>query len=364
MGLGSAFVCPLDAHAWYKHVHLMPWAFAALPAELRDRLAMEKHKAPCPPEDERRYAELAKKLELNPVLPKPLPPTAAEHCVKGTQVSLAEIVTGPFVDDPDAGMDKDLPDHLDPNGDRKWMGGITGTGSQGFRHQFFGGVKLSAPLSSLQYPFRPLGVARERAQAVAEEAKRMIQAGDAVWGTRVLMWALHYIQDLAQPFHADQIPSFRMLPWGKLFSWPPGEAWRSLVDGSTHSITNYHWAYEGYVLTRLEEGKDSPFADCLAKPGIERQIEAVAPFDIADQVAEASTRIAPEVGGGNVTFFGAHLKNEETNLPKFIGTPDYKSIAIRPELARERRALEDPTCVALMHASWGTRRLVEWAFSR
>jgi hypothetical protein len=341
----------------------MPWATAALPSQLRDRLASAKYPAPCPPEDERRYQELAKKLELNPVLPAKLPPTAAEHCVKGTQVSLLEIMHGPFVDDPDAGLDKELPEHLDPHGDRKWMGGESGTGSQGFRHQYFSGWKLPAPLDSIQFPFRELGQARERALVIGTEAKRMIQAGDAVWGTRVLMWALHYIQDLSQPFHADQIPSFKMLPWGRLFTWPPQAGWKALVEGTTHSITNYHWAYEGYVLQRLEQGKDSPFVDCLAKPDLEKQIKSGSPFDVAARVAIASEGISSIVGASNVRFFGKQLKTPEVDLSKFVGTPDYASMAMRPELSRERQALEVLTCQALMHASWGTRRLIEWAFA-
>jgi hypothetical protein len=354
---------PRDAHAWYKHIHLMPWAFASLPAELRERLSKAEHKAPCPPEDERRYPELAERLQLNPKLPEKLPPTAATHCVKGTPVSLAEIIVGPFVDDPDAGMDKDLPESLDPTGDRKWMGGTQGTGSQGHRHQFFPGWKPSRPVDSFQYPLRAMGIARERALAVATEGKRMIQAGDAVWGTRVLMWSLHYIQDLAQPFHADQIPSLRMLPLSKLFQWPPQAGWKALVDGTTHAITNYHWAYEGYVLKRLEEGKDSPFADCLSKPGVENQLASGNPFEIADQMAEISARLAPEVGAGNVVFFGEKLKTDEVVMPKFVGTPDYQNLSVRPDWARERHALEYPTCLALAHASWGTRRLLEWAFA-
>jgi hypothetical protein len=132
-----------------------------------------------------------------------------------------------------------------------------------------------------------------------------------------------------------------------------------------HALTNYHWAYEGYVLNRLELGRAGPFTHCLLNPRESNPFELKAgarPFEIADAMARVSMKLAWDVGRGNYKFFGAHLKQWEVSLPKNQRVPKYAEIAVDPNLANERKFLEDATCAALSNASWASHRLIEWVF--
>ncbi len=151
----------------------------------------------------------------------------------------------PSIDEPDFGMDQDLPDSADPKGDRAWMGGKTGPTSQGFRHMFFQGIEWMSPLRTLQIPFHGIGQSPERILKFHAVSQKFLQEKNLYWALRTLLWELHFIQDLHQPFHAMQVPYIRMLPWKELF--------HKFTARSTQVIGNYHYAYEGLVSESLDE---------------------------------------------------------------------------------------------------------------
>ncbi len=364
------------AHAWEHHATLSPWILKSLPPEVAAQLGVTGP-APCPTDDQAHYDKLTHDLALKPGLViTPTHPASASSCgpfgaLNGSrpQISAQLVLSGPFVDDPDNGMDRDLPDSADPRGERALMGGSQGPTSQGFRHMYFGGWKWEHPIVTFQVPFHAVGQAPERAQLVAETARALIRSGDVVWGSRVLAWALHYIQDLSQPFHSVQVPDLSMVPWFALMEWPPGKAFGALVKETTRTIGNYHWAFEGYTELRIQEDTTNPYLECLDKPKdyaklrIDRS-ETPEPKTLALAVAEGSVAIAPEVGEATVDFFGSHLKSREYDLANERGKINYADMAVRPDKVRERHRLHEVTCRALANGILASQKLIEWAFRK
>jgi hypothetical protein len=302
------------------------------------------------------YPELAHSLELNPEA------KISNEPFCGKLKTNRELLESHFIDEPDDGIDQDLPDSTDPDHQRRWMGGGVGPTSQGFRHMYFGGFQLSKPLATFQIPLSAAGQAPFRAELFGEEAKARLNSDKSLthpeWGVRLLAWSMHYIQDLAQPFHAAQLPSLRMLPLSSLA--------QHFIGDTTRVITNYHWAFETYVQLRLEK-KAPEFTHCLENPettttGAKLALPARAnPEQIAREVARASIELAPEVGAACIDFFGTHLKDEDVVISKGKGVPDYEKLAVDPEKAEARARLEKVTCHALANAALGSRALMNWA---
>lgn len=350
------------AHAWHRHEVLMPWVVSGLSAELRDQMTA-KTQPPCGSADQKTFEELKSELVLQKA--STVGATATEACARGQKISLNDVLLMGFVDDPDEGMDQNLPDSADPKNERKYMGGAQGQTSQGFRHMFFGGWKPRQPVATFQVPFQSMGQAPERAQLIATKGRELLQSGQSVWGMRLIAWAMHYLQDLAQPFHTAQIPNLRMVPWSALFQWPPSQGFSSLVAETTRTISNYHWAYEGYVYEQMQLGEKSPFADCLLQAERHSTLQfdpkVETPRDLALKVSRNSVRLGPNLGSALMGFFGTELKKPEYNLPANKGSVDAAALAARPDLEDARKRLEQVTCSALANGAVASRKLIEWA---
>jgi hypothetical protein len=359
---------PAPAKGWDIHRSLMPEILQGAPARIQEAIKKEVP-TPCENEDRLVFEKLIFQLQLNPK--SHIPPTFSGNCSSKTKVFIKTLLLGSSVDDPDQGMDRDLSSStldmkLDPNGDRQWMGGTPGPSSQGFRHMYFGGWKINHPMITFQIPTRPLGQAPERAQIMAQMAKHLIKEGQVAWGIRTTAWALHYLQDLAQPFHSAQLISLKMVPWSTLLSWPPQEGFKQLVKETTRIITNYHWAYEGYVLDRLSQGENSPFKECLSKPenyskiNFNHKTQTIS--ELAHITAQASIQIASQLGSSEYDFFGSQLAEPNVSLTLNPHLLDYSAYATRPDLQKTRETLHHVTCQALANAALASQKLLEWVF--
>lgn len=72
------------------------------------------------------------------------------------------------------------------------------------------------------------------------------------WGWRFLGWALHYVQDLSQPYHSTLIPgvsTFKLL----LAEGINLIGFNSMSDNLKHLLVNRHLAFENYVRFNLSE---------------------------------------------------------------------------------------------------------------
>lgn len=353
-----------QALAWDIHRTLMPSILEAASPALKDAL-LKTYPTPCEMEDRDILKILISTFQLNPATQVPLSilSSPTKTCGATAPMSAQEILLASAVDDPDQGMDRDLPAEYDPSGDRTWMGGLTGPSSQGYRHMYFAGWKSAQPLTTFQIPPRALGQAPMRTALIANKSRELVRAGGGAWSIRTLGWALHYTQDLAQPFHAAQVIQMKMIPWFDLLSWPPSQAFNSFKQETIRTVSNYHWALEGYVRTRLYEGANSPFVDCLKNPKQYSNLvldQAKSPREIAEAVAKASVELVPEFGMAEMDFFSMKLMQKSYNLSSFIGEMDYAEYATRPDLTEKRAALHKVVCRALANASIASLRLMEW----
>ena len=145
----------------------------------------------------------------------------------GGKISAKQILSD-FSDEPDWEIDQNL--------ELSWMQAFHG-GSQGYRHMYYPAGTFHAPMG-----FYAQGTTPERTQHFYNMAKMAFNNSDPYWGFRFLARALHYVQDMSQPYHT------RQLYWKFI----------SLKDpyyGTVQIIKNYHFAYESYVanLFRLEQ---------------------------------------------------------------------------------------------------------------
>lgn len=142
----------------------------------------------------------------------------------GEKISAAQIIKD-FSDEPDWGMDQ----KLDLGLDQKFMGG-----SQGYRHMYYPAYSWHLPK-----PFIAQGKAPQRATRFYQLAGQAFEKGNYYWGFRHLARTIHYIQDMAQPYHTTQTA------WAFFHLF-------SLLDGTTETTKNYHFAYESLVARVLE----------------------------------------------------------------------------------------------------------------
>ena len=366
-----------QAFAWNNHKGLTTLIFESVtngetPTTRRIKKKVFLNlKSPCPEDDSKFFSELVPELQLQKntlVLP-----TNAEACARKSTVTFKDIITSFVVDEPDSGIDDDLDESFDPNNQRKFMGGSKGATSRGFRHMYFEGWKIRRPISTFQIPLGQTGEAPNRVELLAKAGKDLLWKSKAhtdwktAWGVRLLGWSIHYVQDLAQPFHSDQVPSLKMVPWYSIVKWPPSKGFEKLVKRTTQSLANYHWAVEEYMDFRIrDEKRIFPLKDCLLNPEKTatlhfEKLENLEPKEIALTVAAESSRLSASFGKATFNFFGSHLRNSEYDLPKKIGQPNYAELALRPDLSEARTEFEKLNCTALSNAAIATIALINWA---
>ena len=136
----------------------------------------------------------------------------------------------------------DEPDwDLDTNLKLNKIQALTG-GSQGYRHMYF----------SVFAGLLKAGKAPQRANHFFEMAKIAFKKGDEYWGFRFSARALHYLEDVSQPYHTYPAP-LNVL-FSKYFN----------VKKLTILVTNAHYGYEdfnGYLF----ENKKNEFYSLLPK---------------------------------------------------------------------------------------------------
>jgi hypothetical protein len=345
-----------DARAWYDHTVVMDQVLKRLEAEFPTPGEKATWTNPLPLEaiaPETRYYEIASLLLLQG--------KAARDLRSANAHSLHDLLKL-GAEDPDHGIDADLPDSADPSDDRKYMGGTRGASSQGFRHMYWAGWNSKHPIATLQWPTRALGQSPDRIDLLANEARDRIRKGDLAWGGRILGWTIHYLQDLTQPFHTVQVPTLAMVPWRALFTWPPTDAIDSLSRESMRVITNYHWAYEGYIRHALLAGDANPFKECFEKSGGTLLVNS--PRELALEIANRSVNRATETGDALVAFVGTHLREPAVSVPLNPGQVDVEDLLKNPIRSAARERLNAVTCESLRLSTDATIWITRWAFGR
>jgi hypothetical protein len=356
----------------------MPSILAALPDDLK--ASLQKPFDPACADDTAQYAKLVPRFKLNPKYV--VPPTAPESCARRERATGWQILGGPLADEPDQGIDDNLADfyplsEIDPKNDRSYTGGNSKGPTKGIRHLYFAGLEWSHAIRSFQFPFRALGQNPERILLYAEEARSLLKDPNNPWGYRILLWAVHYLQDLNQPFHSTQVPSLSFVIWSNLFQWPASRAFHTFISEGGRTLYNYHTAYESFASAEVLAGHSGALSPCLensqARSSFSKYSPEITPArlsayksplflgDLASVVLVSSRNLAPEVGRTVYDYFGPALKEKGVDLPHGKGTIDYQKWAAMPELENQRKNLEDVTCTAIANTVYSSKLLIEWA---
>jgi hypothetical protein len=253
----------------------------------------------------------------------------------GRRISALSVLSV-YSDEPDWGMDQRLFDADQHPGlwrsEYAMMGGKEGLPSQSFRHMYWGGWRPSAPLASFKIPrvLAPMGEAPARAAVFLELARKMKARGQRYWELRFAANALHYLQDLTQPFHASQTPSKRVFLMPLLDE--QGSGFRAYVLQAQHILTYLHFSFE-YVADRiLEEGERAPSAESeallaqLSRPtATSAEVSRVGkdPVGLGTLLARLAADEAPVAGGVSLELFPRIRERYEEVEPTALLTSEW-----------------------------------------
>ncbi|MEW6348103.1 MAG: hypothetical protein AB1646_03520 [Thermodesulfobacteriota bacterium] len=174
------------------------------------------------------------------------------------QISPREILCT-FSDEPDWGMDQDLFVVRDYAYGPVPFGSATGKSSQAAFHMAF----LHEPaLITAVWPGLRRSFMEERIRVCLALARLAFKAEAHYWGWRFLSWAMHYIQDLTQPYHAKAFPP----SLGSLlrrFMLDPNPA--GFAQRNANLLKNHHILFESVAHYLLNEAlKKDPDAMLLS----------------------------------------------------------------------------------------------------
>ena len=172
--------------------------------------------------------------------------------VAGKDFAVGDVLAK-YSDEPDWGMDKDLfgddqyPQNWKP--EYSMMGGKTGTPSQAPRHMYWQKLNFWHILKTFKLPlnktFDSMGIAPDRAAMFLDLSRKARAKGHDYWSVRFLAYALHYLEDVSQPFHTTQVPTkeFLLMP---IFD-KSGDGMKEYVSQITNIVAYYHYCFEDYV---------------------------------------------------------------------------------------------------------------------
>lgn len=182
---------------------------------------------------------------------KPPMPMVFED-VTGQEVS-GRSVLSTFADEPDWQMDRDLWAIADYGYGEQPYGKTDGEGTKAPFH-----VQLQHENAIVRTFASELteGMMLDRVELFTRLSRLAFQSGHPYWGYRFASWATHYVQDLAQPYHAKAVP-YAGTCYYVNFMFSPFKG--AIKRRTTMKITNRHLLYEDYVaygLMRSYTGTD------------------------------------------------------------------------------------------------------------
>jgi hypothetical protein len=179
----------------------------------------------------------------------------------GDPASALEVVASAS-DEPDYGMDIGLfSDNKSP------VAGLYGFGVQAFGNPalpygsqapFHMAFAHEDPLIKAAASFTKVSLVDWRFRLYTELARFAFSEGHDYWGWRFAGWALHYLQDMAQPYHASVMPGKRA--WGILGLYVFGS--QQDKDDALVLLSNRHLIVEDYLYGAMASWK----GDLAASP--------------------------------------------------------------------------------------------------
>ena len=240
-------------------------AISEIPKEILtagDFLAALKLNVNCPLQ----YVRVLKPEEISPDAPHApsrAGPPGGMYVETGQEEAIqAREILCTFSDEPDWGMDQDLFSVAQYGYGSCPFGPEHGPSSQAPFHMAF---LHENPLVMALRPGLGKSFMGERIQLFFALARLAMKSGVDYWGWRFASWAMHYLQDIAQPYHARPFPAAR-LPLLIRFILHPNP--RRFAAKNENYLKNRHILFESIVHFLLNEAikkrPDHPFLRALA----------------------------------------------------------------------------------------------------
>lgn len=287
---------------------------------------------------------------------KPHPPLEQRFIAAppGAELTVREVLRT-YSDEPDWGMDRDLWSHPEYGYGAEPYGKPTGVSSQAAFHMKFAHEPW---LVRTFVPSLADGMPIERLELFTRLARFAFRTGHDYWGWRFGAWALHYVQDLTQPYHTRAFPGAGAGYYLRyILSFHKAE----MKARATQLVENRHLLYEdfaAYSLQRsyLERAKPDPeLARCLWSSTA--RLPTHDPAEIARAAMAVSAAHAPALSAAVVAAFGPHLTEDPTYDVETA--PDYHIEAVmRVVQPSEARQLLAETCRDLRNAGQATRAMI------
>lgn len=253
-------------------------------------------------------------------LPRVSPDTIAPYLeTKGPFVSEFEDVTGQsvsirsimvtFVDEPDWWMDRFLWDFPEYGYGDQPYGKKAGESTKAAFHMQFNHENMIVRTFAPQVT---QGMVSDRVELFLRLSRAAQASGHPYWAWRFATWALHYYQDLTQPYHSRAVPHGNALYYMKFVV--SNEKAR-IQKETTQLVANRHFAYEDFVsnsLYNFYRTKD-PLSLRLCKNLSEGEVyfrSVRVPDDLTRVVTAFAADHAPYIDSAIVFAFGPKITED------------------------------------------------------
>ena len=234
----------------------------------------------------------------------------------GKELAVRDVLAK-YSDEPDWGMDKEL--FGDDQYPQSWrseysmMGGKAGTPSQAPRHMYWQKLNFLHLLKTFKLPlgkiFASMGSAPERARIFLDLSHKAHAKGHEYWAVRFLACALHYLEDVSQPFHTTQMPTkeFLLMP---LFDHD-GDGTKEYIRQLTNIVSYYHFAFEDYVSLqmRTEAAADASTATTSFAQDLASVTEGPSSLSYSDHDIASEVRAMAKLGVARSSAAGRAAKS-------------------------------------------------------
>jgi hypothetical protein len=304
------------------------------------------------------------------VLEAEFPNSPFETIASGDRVRIVEVIASAS-DEPDYGMDVGL---YDDNGTD--FGSAYGFGIQPFGNPaldygsqapFHMSFPHEDPIIKAAAPFVSQGLSEYRVALFTALARFAMDTGHDYWGWRFAGWALHYIQDLAQPYHARLMPGKSTAGLLALYVFGSDAD----IDGAIVLLSNRHLAVEEYLYRLVSSyvGDDalSPVFSAIKGARGDKVDQASAPmpfraFFATDEVARISYNRGSDLDRLLARAFPARYVSDAGY--DYGADPDWKAFNpfedIRTREPAAAAALEESLAIILADLGTYTRSYVDF----
>lgn len=227
-------------------------------------------------------------------------------------------------------------------------------------------------------PYLKKTYAEYRIKQNIELAQMALQTGHPYWGLRFLGWALHYIQDLTQPYHNTPLPGYSTadLIGLNILDKLEGTFYKTnnKLNDTINVVSNRHFileklVYEETVLAKEKKEYNSIIVNFLQNQTLDHQLP---PFDdnyIRNYLTKQSVNYTKPTYGSYIfwkvnndlpSIIARSFPYEYAINPKYIFQDSFPAIQIlSSQSEKQRLQMYDFTSILMTNAGAHTRNVVK-----